>query len=288
MRTAIEGVVGSLPVAVYRRVDMEAWWDWHGPGVSLIERRRVVDLQARYARSFRWAGADTELETMARSFEIDENMRTTMDRAFATMWIAVAFYARDDAWCRSKGVRIPRSAWGRPWRRRLRRWMRALPVTALAYAPEVAVLVRLTLPYSAALDAGRLAEAMETVQVSREALETLASVLHIAHVDRVRGGIGWAEPDTEPVEGSREGRRSPRCESRDGRSRRCWHRFRLVRWTRGCPRPRPRKSGRRGSVTAKAAARAGACSCGARGSSWTSTTAGSGSAAWIPADKSSR
>ena len=46
---------------------------------------------------------------------------------------------------------------------------------------------------------------METVQVSREALETLASALHIAHVDRVRGGIGWAEPDTEPCGGLARG-----------------------------------------------------------------------------------
>ena len=83
--------------------------------------------------------------------------------------------------------------------------MRAVPVTALAYAPEVAVLVRLTLPFTAALDAGRLAEAMETVQVSREALETLASALHIAHVDRVRGGLCWAEPDTERCGGLARG-----------------------------------------------------------------------------------
>ena len=75
--------------------------------------------------------------------------------------------------------------------------LQALPVTALAYAPEVAVLVRLTLPFSAALDAGRLAEAVGRVHLSRDALDTLASVLRIAHVDRDRGGLCWAGPDSE-------------------------------------------------------------------------------------------
>ena len=75
--------------------------------------------------------------------------------------------------------------------------LQALPVTALACAPEVAVLVRLTLPFSAALDAGRLAEAVERVHLSHKALESLASALRIAHVDRDRGGLCWAGPDSE-------------------------------------------------------------------------------------------
>ena len=83
--------------------------------------------------------------------------------------------------------------------------LRALPVTGLAYAPEVAVLVRLALPFTAALDVGRLAEAMETVQLARDALETLASALRIAHVDRVRVGLCWAEPDTERCGGLARG-----------------------------------------------------------------------------------
>ena len=83
--------------------------------------------------------------------------------------------------------------------------LRALPVTALAYAPEVAVLVRLTLPFSSALDAGRLAEAVGRVHPAREALESLAAAVRIAHVDRAAGGLGWAEPDTERCGGLAHG-----------------------------------------------------------------------------------
>ena len=77
------------------------------------------------------------------------------------------------------------------------RGLQALPVTALACAPEVAVLVRLTVPFSAALDAGRLAEAVGRVHLSHKALGSLASALRIAHVDRDRGGLCWAGPDSE-------------------------------------------------------------------------------------------
>ena len=56
MRIVVEATVGQLPVAVYRRLDIERWWDWVGRERSSIEAGRVVDLNARYARSFRWAG----------------------------------------------------------------------------------------------------------------------------------------------------------------------------------------------------------------------------------------
>ena len=85
------------------------------------------------------------------------------------------------------------------------RGLQALPVTALACAPEVAVLVRLTLPFSAALDAGRLAEAVGRVHLSHKALESLASALRIAHVDRDRGGLCWAGPDSERCGGLAHG-----------------------------------------------------------------------------------
>ena len=83
--------------------------------------------------------------------------------------------------------------------------LRALPVTALACAPEVAALVRLTLPFSAALDAGRLAEAVGRVHLSHEALESLASALCFAHVDRDRGGLCGAGPDSKRCGGLAHG-----------------------------------------------------------------------------------
>ena len=72
--------------------------------------------------------------------------------------------------------------------------LRALSVLALGHAPGTAVVVRLSVPFAAALDLRCLDEALGAVRVPREAAGALERALRIVCIDRARGGLARAGP----------------------------------------------------------------------------------------------
>ena len=93
---------------------------------------------------------------------------------------------------------------------------RALPVAALASAPEVALLVRFVLPFAATLDTGLLRRGLAEVRLPRAPLEALAAAVRVAVMDPAAGGLRRAAPDAP----SRRDRKSMAPPARHGRATR--------------------------------------------------------------------
>ena len=83
--------------------------------------------------------------------------------------------------------------------------LRTLPLTALAHAPEAAVLVRFTLPCAGTLDVGALSERLADLVVPSAVLDTLGRALRVAQMDRAGGGLRWAASDAEACGGLVQG-----------------------------------------------------------------------------------
>ena len=83
--------------------------------------------------------------------------------------------------------------------------LRTLPVTALAHAPEAAVLVRFTLPCAGTLDVGALSERLADLAVPSAVLDALVRALRVAQMDRAGGGLRWAASDAEACGGLVQG-----------------------------------------------------------------------------------
>ena len=75
--------------------------------------------------------------------------------------------------------------------------LRTLPVTALAHAPGVAVLIRFTLPCTGTLDVGALSQRLAELTVPSALLDALVRALRVARMDRAGGGLRWAASDAE-------------------------------------------------------------------------------------------
>ena len=75
--------------------------------------------------------------------------------------------------------------------------LRTLPVTALAHAPGVAVLIRFTLPCAGTLDVGALSQRLAELTVPSALLDALVRALRVAQMDRAGGGLRWAASDAE-------------------------------------------------------------------------------------------
>ena len=73
---------------------------------------------------------------------------------------------------------------------------RALPVTAIAHAPGIALLVRGTLPCAAMLDARALFERVGRIGIPGALAEALVPTLRVAEMDREEGGLRWAASDS--------------------------------------------------------------------------------------------
>ena len=71
----------------------------------------------------------------------------------------------------------------------------ALPVTAIAHAPGVALLVRGTLPCAAALDARALSERVGRTGIPRALAEALLPALRVAQMNPREGGLRWVACD---------------------------------------------------------------------------------------------
>ena len=113
--------------------------------------------------------------------------------------------------------------------------LRTLPVTALAHAPGVAVLIRFTLPCAGTLDVGALSQRLAELTVPSALLDALVRALRVARMDRAGGrpAVGGVRRRGVRRTRARRGTRGggARCAPRCARTRR-----------RGLRAPRTRRS----------------------------------------------